>query len=314
MTELESMFNHEAAWGAWKMKFNPSLLDDPQNIENFKNNHKFILNHNLKETSYKLAHNQHSHLNTEQYKKLLKGFTSKPKNSVDYVDDPKLSLPSSVNWVSTGALNPVQNQGQCGSCYAFSATCVIESQVYLQTKKLLKLSEQNAMDGSSKDGYGNSGGDGGLMDNVFEYVKDHGLGLESKYPYLEEAYVGEQYDSKHKAAGLTSYVNLPQGSEHALITAVGTVGPVAVGIDASQPTFQFYSSGVYYDKNCSPYNLDHAVVVVGYGTVNNQDYYIVRNSWGTSWGQKGYVLMARNKNNAAGIASMASYPVGCYAV
>lgn len=314
MTELDHLYSATDAWKVWKSKFKITLTDEKEAQKNFEENHKFILDHNLSETTFKLAHNQYSHLNNMQYLNLLKGFKKPEKRlKVHYLHDENVQIPSGVNWVSKGVVNEVQNQGQCGSCYAFSSTAAIESQVAINEKKLVKLSEQNAMDGSSN-GYGNYGGNGGYMDNVFDYVKDFGLGLESDYPYQAKAYAGTLYDVKNKAAGLTGYVDLPEGSEHALTVAIGSVGPVSIGIDASQRTFQFYSSGIYYDPRTSPKNIDHAVVAVGYGTVNNQDYYIVRNSWGSSWGQKGYVLMRRNMNNAAGIASMASYPTGCYLV
>lgn len=122
-----------------------------------------------------------------------------------------------------------------------------------------------------------------------------------------------RFTRENVGATLSSYVNIPEDDECALTDAIANVGPISVAIDAGQPSFQFYSSGIYYDPACSCLNLNHGVTAVGYGYTESsavkEDYYIVKNSWGEGWGQKGYILMSRNKLNNCGIASMASYPV-----
>lgn len=149
------------------------------------------------------------------------------------------------------------------------------------------------------------------MDNAFRYIKDnHGIDTEATYPYRAE---DEKCQYKPKNSGATDrgFVDIDSGYEDKLKAAVATVGPIAVAIDASHESFQLYSDGVYDEPECSSEDLDHGVLIVGYGTdeASGQDYWLVKNSWGDSWGDKGYIKMARNKNNQCGIATKASYPL-----
>jgi len=174
---------------------------------------------------------------------------------------------------------------------------------------MVSLSEQNLVDCSTA--FGNHGCNGGLMDQAFDYIKNnHGIDTETFYPYKG---TNQKCHFKKSQIGAddTGFVDLPMGDEDALKTAVATQGPISVAIDAGHPTFQLYKSGVYIDPECSPMQLDHGVLVVGYGTddVSGQDYWIVKNSWGPKWGADGYILMARNRNNQCGIATKASYPL-----
>ncbi|CAF0731501.1 unnamed protein product [Adineta steineri] len=163
------------------------------------------------------------------------------------------------------------------------------------------------MDCSGK--FGNQGCNGGLMDSSFQYIKvNKGIDTEASYQY--EAQEGDcRFNRTNVGATDTGFVDLPQGNETALQIAIATVGPISVAIDASQSSFQFYSSGVYDEPNCSTTNIDHSFTLVGYDTYQGKQYYIAKNSWGDTWGNKGYVWMSRNKNNQCGIASTGSYPL-----
>jgi len=173
----------------------------------------------------------------------------------------------------------------------------------------VSLSEQNIIDCSYT--WGNQGCNGGLMDDSFQYIQDNGgIDTEDDYPFTGQNQ-SCQYDSTASGGVNTGFVDVPSGDESRLQEVVATIGPVSVAIDASQPSFQSYSSGIYNETECSSTQLDHAVLVVGYGTTSdtNTDFWLVKNSWGTSWGINGYIRMARNSNNQCGIATSASYPL-----
>lgn len=148
------------------------------------------------------------------------------------------------------------------------------------------------------------------MDTSFAYIRDNnGVDTEESYPY--EAVDGQcRFNPNTVGAVDSGFVDIPTGDEEALKAAVATVGPIAVGIDAGHSSFQFYHDGVYFEEQCSTNYLDHAVLAVGYGTeADGTDYWIVKNSWGLSWGEDGYLKMSRNRNNNCGIATLSSYPL-----
>jgi len=216
----------------------------------------------------------------------------------------------SVDWVGAGAVTPIKNQGQCGSCWSFSTTGAVEGDVFLEAGVLTSLSEQQLVDCSTAQG--NQGCNGGLMDDAFQYIiANGGLTTEAGYPYTA---TGPNTCNvvTPLASTITSYCDVTQGSEPGLQNAVAQQ-PVSVAIEADQSCFQFYSGGVMSDPSCGT-QLDHGVLAVGYGTYQGQAYWNVKNSWGASWGLNGYIMLGRNVAGqplgVCGIASQPSFPYG----
>jgi len=210
-------------------------------------------------------------------------------------------LPTSVDWRSQGAVTPVKNQGQCGSCWAFSTTGALEGAYFMANKELKSFSEQQLVDCSGS--YGNQGCNGGLMDDAFKYVEAHKIELESAYPYTGR-------DGKcHEEGGVAeikSFMDVTPKSPQALAEAL-TKGPVSIAVDAGGLAWQFYFGGIM--KHFCGTSLDHGVLLVGYGTEGSEDYWIVKNSWGASWGEKGYLRIYRDMTkNDAGICGLQLQP------
>ncbi|VDD77111.1 unnamed protein product [Mesocestoides corti] len=308
-------------WKSWKMVNNKtyrSLREERLRMRIFVNNYMFIRWHNeryyLGLETYATGLNQFADLTTkefsEKYLSLINA-TARTEQHKFHLNRPRLPrrfvAPESIDWRKKGYVTSVKDQGACGSCWAFSATGSLEGQLKRAKGKLISLSEQQLVDCSSAQG--NEGCNGGLMDSAFKYWMKFGSESEKDYPYKARD-MRCHFNSSKVVARVKGYVDSPPKSEQDLKTNVANVGPISVGIDASGSGFQFYSHGIYEDYMCSETYLDHGVLVVGYDAdESNREYWIVKNSWGTSWGQSGYIWMARNKNNMCGIATMASYPL-----
>jgi len=300
-------------WEAYKTKFNKDYSNDDEQVRRlaWEANIKLITGHNLRADlgmhNYRLGLNAYADMTNAEFRQRMNGHRFNATRNFVHSRVNVHDLPASVDWRTQGYVTPIKDQAQCGSCWAFSTTGSLEGAHFKATGKLVSLSEQNLVDCSGAEG--NMGCGGGLMDQAFEYImKNGGIDTEASYPYTAQDGTCT-FKSNSVGATVKSYKDVASGDESALQSAVATVGPISVAIDASNPSFQLYSSGVYDEVSCSTWMLDHGVLAVGYGSDNGQDYWLVKNSWGTSWGQQGYIWMSRNKSNQCGIATKASYPL-----
>ncbi|KAM9003969.1 cathepsin S [Sarcophilus harrisii] len=303
-------------WELWKKTYGKQYEEQNQEVTRrliWEKNLKFVTLHNLEHSmglhSYDLSMNHLSDMTSEEVASLMSSLRipNQWSRNTTYRLNSNQKLPDSVDWRDKGCVTEVKYQGTCGSCWAFSAVGALEAQLKLKTGKLVSLSAQNLVDCSTNEKYENHGCNGGCMTEAFQYIIDNnGIDSDASYPY--KAKDGKcQYNPANRAATCSRYTELPYGSEDALKEAVANKGPVSVGIDASLPSFFLYKSGVYYDPSCTQ-NVNHGVLVTGYGNLDGKDYWLVKNSWGLSFGDKGYIRIARNRGNHCGIANFPSYP------
>merc|ERR1711972_886321 len=214
------------------------------------------------------------------------------------------NLQESVDWRSKGAVTPVKNQAQCGSCWAFSSTGSMEGAHFLASGSLVSLSEEQLVQCSKT----NSGCNGGLMDYAFQYAESTPMVTEDSYPYTSGTGRTGTCDKSMEQGGsvsVTGFHDVPSDRSGAALKAAVAKQPVSVAIEADRMAFQGYTGGVITGTSCGT-QLDHGVLAVGYGTENGEDYFLVKNSWGASWGMEGYVKIGAD--NVCGICSDAAYP------
>jgi KDEL-tailed cysteine endopeptidase len=287
-------------------------------------NSAFIAFTNSQNHSFKLGHNQFSGMDLDEYHNYILQ-SNKPKSDPkQYINTTAIaSLPVEVNWTKAGGVTPVKDQGYCGSCWSFSATGALEGAYFNKYGKLESFSEQQLVDCDNlKNGGKDHGCNGGLMDNAFSWIsKNGGLCSEFNYPYTSgvTGVPGTCTKSCPLVFGsqIASFIDVKPNSDTDMMNALYKE-PVSVAIDAESREFQLYLSGVF-TSTCGT-TLDHGVLATGYGVLNNLEYYSIKNSWSTSWGQNGYILLGKgidpntNKpyNGGAGqcgVLMEPSYPV-----
>lgn len=277
----------------------------------FRENLRTIITHNLDSNqNFTMGVNQFTDLTPLEFQKqFVKGLkTDVGSYGCKSFSSGATNAPDSIDWRTKGVVTSVKDQGQCGSCWTFSATGAIEGAWALSQGQLVDLSEQELVDCATGINYGSHGCSGGQMEGAFRYVIEHGQCSLSSYPYTAKD------DTCHSCSSVVKISSCSDVKPNDQISLKGAVAkqPVAIAIEADTRYFQSYSSGVLTSSSCGT-NLDHGVLIVGYGTENGIKYWLVKNSWGTTWGDKGYAKIERSEStNDAGICGIAmdpSFPV-----
>jgi C1A family cysteine protease len=304
LTNDAAIWQKFQSWQSQHLRLYGSPQEQKYRFEVFKNNYLEVKSVNERETSFRFGLNKFSDMTKEEFAAKYLGLNKMPIRATRDYAHLEGEVADEVNWVTKGAVTPIKDQGRCGSCWAFSAVVGLEGAYFLKNNDLKSFSEQQLVDCSTP--FGNQGCNGGLMDNAFKYWVQNGATVESQYPYT--AVDGNcVYKKEMQVTGVTGFTDVKQDEGQLQQAVAGR--PVSIAIFAL--TIMQYTGGIYSDyASCPAGLLDHGVAAVGYGTDSGKDYWLVKNSWGNSWGEQGYIRFARKSSGPGicGLATAASYP------
>ncbi|GBP49768.1 Counting factor associated protein D [Eumeta japonica] len=301
-------FHVDDEFTRFKVKHSKQYFNDIEHSKRlniFRQNLRYVYSKNRAHLGYSLAINHLADRTDDELKALRgrrysvddNGGLPFPYGELD-IAEMSVKLPPEFDWRLFGAVTPVKDQSVCGSCWSFGTTGAVEGALFLHNGgHLVRLSQQALVDCSW--GFGNNGCDGGEDFRAYKWIMQHGLPTEEDYG----GYLGQDgychIDNVTAVTSIKGWVNVTANNENALRLAIFKHGPISVGIDASHKSFSFYSHGVYFEPKCANKvdELDHAVLAVGYGALNGQKYWLIKNSWSNLWGNDGYVLMSSKENN-----------------
>ncbi|KAH8243656.1 hypothetical protein KR032_009168 [Drosophila birchii] len=323
LADLGTALVSDEEWAAYKNKYNKHYkFRDNYHRELYDKKVEAVRSHNLKyergQVGYFMRLNEYSDTDQKviysyrttmtppvEAENNLKNLTNGIKNYTSYDN-----ITGGIDWRQYGIVSPVKNQGtECSSCWAFSSSGVLEAHLAKKNGRLVELSPKHLVDCVE----GNNGCNGGWVSMAFNYTRDHGIAPVESYPPYEPKTESCRYiPSTQDRLGATGYVNLKFGDEKELAEVVYNIGPVAISINHIYDQFEEYGGSVLNIKDCTTdkRSLKHSMLVVGFGTDPAEgDYWLIKNSQGTSWGEEGYLRLARNAGNMCGVASLAQYPV-----
>lgn len=311
--QLDTMLNDGEEWTqftSFQERFSKkyeSIQELEARFQIFRTNLHNIIIHNMDSTqNFTMGINQFTDLTPQEFKDMYIGGLKAEVGSYGCksFSSSASGAPSSIDWRNKGAVTSVKDQGQCGSCWTFSSTGAVEGAWAIAKGQLIDLAEQELVDCATGIAYGSHGCSGGQMEGAFKFIIENGQCALSSYPYTAKDGSCQKCSA---VAHISSCSDVKPNDQISLKAAVAQQ-PVSIAIEADTRYFQSYSSGILTSTSCGT-NLDHGVLIVGYGSENGQDYWMVKNSWGTSWGDKGYVKIARSSStNDPGICGIAMDP------
>jgi cathepsin L len=289
-----------------KFEKNYDHIEFNKRLDIFNTNWNYIQQHNKHgNNTYLLGLGPFADLTNDEFTNIyLNPFINSNNSKCTTKRSLNKDIPTKLDWRMLNAVTPIKSQNNCGSCWAFSSTGAIEGIIAIKTGKLVSLSEQELVDCSQS--FGNNGCFGGIMPDAFEFVINKGgLCSESDYPYTAT----QDSCSKCKPvlkSNISGCVTISQGNSDGIINAL-TQQPISVGIQANSVDFQHYKSGIFNSKTCYTGNIDHGVLLVAY----DSESLTLKNSWGSYWGDDGYITIARtnDKQGMCGVYMSASYPI-----